>query len=366
MLFHYSFKPASLRVPNLYLAVSKGRKMKSSHYIAAVFLLAGMTTAGTTVCMGQTVKLVKELPLPGYTGDFDHLAVDRDRGRLLVAAEDHATVEVYDLKTLAHDMTVTGFGAPHSFLIRPSVKTLIITDSGKQMSGIRNDDTLKVEKRIVLTEGADSSGYDKASNVYYIVTGGKDVDMKTANLDAVNPDTGAKLGEVTFPDNHVEAFTIDPTSNKLYINLTQTNKLAVVDRKAMKVLATWPVPTAQQNAMVALDPQQHRLYVVCRAPGKVVVLDSNDGHLIGTQTAPLRADDVMYDAAAHRLYVPGGEGWMGIYDTSDPNQLKLVEKITTAPGAKTGLLLPDMHRLFLAASPGDTKALAKIMVFDVH
>ena len=338
--------------------------MKSSHYIAAIALAAAIT--GTAVCGGQTIKLVKELPLPGYTGDFDHLAVDRDRGRLLVAAEDHATVEVYNLKTLAHEKTVTGFGAPHSFLIRPGAKTVIVTDSGKQMSAIRNADTLAVEKKIVLTEGADSSKYDKAANVYYIVTGGKDVDMKTANLDAVNPDTGAKVGEITFPDNHVEALDIDPTSDKLYVNLTQTNKLAVVDRKAMRVLATWPIPAAQQNAMVVMDPQQHRLYVVCRAPGKVVVLDSTDGHLIGTEAAPLRADDVMFDAAAHRLYVPGGEGWMGIYDTSDANHLKLLQKVPTAPGAKTGVLLPDMHRLFLAASPGESKALAKIMVFDVQ
>jgi DNA-binding beta-propeller fold protein YncE len=339
--------------------------MRNSQGIFAVILLA-VIAGGGAVCQGQTVRLMKELPLPGYTGDFDHLAVDRDRGRLLVAAEDHATVEVYDLKSLAHEKTVGGFGAPHSFLIRPGAKTLIITDSGKQMSAIRNADTLAVEKRIVLTEGADSSRYDQAANVYYVVTGGKDVDMKTANLEAINPDTGAKVGEITFPDNHVEALAIDPTSNKLYINLTQTNKLAVVDRKAMKVLATWPVPTAEQNAMVAVDPQQHRVYVVCRAPGKVVVLDSNDGHLIGTQPAPLRADDVMYDAAAHRLYVPGGEGWMGIYDTSDANHLKLVERVPTAPGAKTGVLLPDMHRLFLAASPGESKALAKIMVFNVQ
>ena len=96
------------------------------------------------------------------------------------------------------------------------------------------------------------------------------------------------------------------------------------------------------------------------------MLDSDDGHLISTETAPLRADDVMYDAAAHRLFVPGGEGWMGIYDTSDANHVKLVNKITTAPGAKTGLLLPDMHRLFLAASPGESKALAKILVYDVR
>jgi len=337
---------------------------RSNHIAAALAMVAGISVT----CLGhaQNLKLVKELPLPGYTGDFDHIAIDRDRGQILVAAEDHATVEVYDLKNLNHTKTVTGFGAPHAFLIRPGVKSVIITDSGKQMSALRNGDTLAVEKKIVLTEGADSAKYDKISNVFYIVTGGKDVDMKTANLDAVNPDTGAKIGGVTFPDNHVEGFDIDPTSNKLYINLTQTNKLAVVDRKSMKVLATWPVPVAKQNAMVALDPTQNRLYVVCRDPGKVVVLDATDGHLIGSETAPLRADEVMYDAAAHRLYVPGGEGWMGIYDTSDPNHLKLTQKIPTAPGAKTGLLLPDMHRIFLAASPGESKALAKILVYDVR
>ena len=57
---------------------------------------------------------------------------------------------------------------------------------------------------------------------------------------------------------------------RLFINLAQTNKIAVVDRTNLKVLNTWPVPPAQQNAMVAFDPQQHRLYVVCRTPGMVV------------------------------------------------------------------------------------------------
>jgi putative intracellular protease/amidase len=117
--------------------------------------------------------------------------------------------------------------------------------------------------------------------------------------------------------------------------------------------------------MVAYDPAQHRLYVVTRTPGMVVVMNSDDGSVIRTQPAPLRADEVQYDDAAHRLYVPGGEGWMGIYDTSDPNGLKLVEKVTTAPGAKTALLIPSMHRLFLAASPGDTKNMAKVLTYEV-
>lgn len=56
---------------------------------------------------------------------------------------------------------------------------------------------------------------------------------------------------------------------------------------------------------------------------------------------------------------------MGIYDTSDPNHLKLLEKVTTAPGAKTGLLIPEMHRLFLAVSPGESKATAKVLTYEI-
>jgi DNA-binding beta-propeller fold protein YncE len=311
------------------------------------------------------VKLIHSVDLPGYTGDFDHFAADYDRNRLLLAAEDHGTVEIFDLKTSDHLKTITGFGNPHSITVRKGVKTIFITDSAKQGPTIRDGNTLAKIKSVPMTPGSDTSKYDAASNVLYIVTGGKDVDMKTANLEAFNPDSGAKLASITFPDNHVEAMAFVESDPRLFINLTQTNKLAVVDRKAMKVLATWPVPACQQNAMVAFDQLQHRLYVVCRAPGMVAVMNSDTGAVVSTQPAPLRADEVQYNPATHRLYVPGGEGYMGIYDTGDPNHLKLVEKVNTAPGAKTALLLPDQHRLFLAVSPGESKATAKVLTYEL-
>src|SRR3984885_3872307 len=184
----------------------------------------------------SSVKLIKSVDLVGYTGDFDHFAVDYERNRLLLAAEDHGTVEVFDLKTSAHLRTVKGFGNPHSILARKGVPTLFITDSEKQMSTIRNADTLDKEKTVTLTPGADTAKYDSTSNTLYVVTGGKDVDMKTANLEAVNPDTGARKALLTFPDNHVEAMAFVEEDPRLFINLTQTNKLAVVDRKTLKVL----------------------------------------------------------------------------------------------------------------------------------
>src|ERR1035441_7983759 len=128
---------------------------------------------------GSSVKLIKTVELPGYSGDFDHFAADYDRNRLLLAAEDHGTLEVFDLKTSAHLRTVAGFGNPHSILVRKGVQTVFITDSTDKNASIRDAGTYAKKQTVNLTPGSDTAKYDAGANILYVVTGGKDVDMKT-------------------------------------------------------------------------------------------------------------------------------------------------------------------------------------------
>ena len=334
-------------------------------FAVAAAAVAMSNLFATAAYAAEPLELVQTIKLPGYSGDFDHFAVDRTRGRILLAAEDHATLEVFDLKTGAHLRTVSGFGAPHSILVRPGASTILVTDSDK-MTHILDADSYAEKGSVALTPGADSAAYDAKTNVYYVVTGGKDVNMKTCFIEAINPDTGKELGKIEFADNHVEAIAIEPDGDRLFINLAQTNKIAVINRRKMSVMAMWPVTPARQNAMVAFDRSAHRLYVVCRDPGMVVVMNSDTGEVTNSLPAPLRADDLFFDRQAHRLYVPGGEGFVGVYDTSLPDHLKQVARVKTAPGAKTGLLLTDSGKLILAASPGDTKNMAAVMTFAIR
>jgi len=342
--------------------------MKITDIAIAGALAAVLGTSITTASAQETgpLKLKWSATLPGYSGDFDHFAVDRARGRLLLAAEDHATLEIFNLDTGKHLRTVTGFDTPHTVLVRPDAQTILVTDSGKSMSKLLDADTYEKKGTVPLIEGADSGGYDAAANIFYVVTGGKDVDMATANLEAINPATGERLGRIEFKDNHVEAMAIEKGGDRIFINLAQTNKLAVVNRKTMTEIAEWPITPAEQNAMVALDEIHHRLFVVCRRPGMVVVLNSDTGEVTNTLPAPLRSDELLFDAAASRLYVPGGDGYIGVYNTSDPDHLKEIAKVKSAPGAKTGILLPDKKQLVLAVSPGDTKAVAKILAYSIQ
>lgn len=344
--------------------------MKSKWQIMfGAMALAGSLVGSNSRAVGQQttgLKLVQTVPLPGYTGDFDHFAVDNARGLLLLAAEDHATLEVFDLTTLKHLRTVKGFGAPHSILVRPGTSTIFVTDSGPDMSKLMDASTYATKGKVTLVQGADSIGYDAAANLVYVVTGGKDVKMATSEVAEVDPDSGKKLAAITTQSNHTEAMALEEHGSRLFVNLTDKSTVEVIDRKSMKKLAEWPVKLAQQNSPIAFDEAAHRLYLACRQPGMLVVMNSDNGAPVASLPGPGRADDMVFDAGAHRLYILGGEGYIGVYDVSAPDHPKLIGKVPSAPGAKTGLLLPEAHKLYVAVSPGDTKALAKILVFEVQ
>jgi DNA-binding beta-propeller fold protein YncE len=332
------------------------------HASASILLFAAPALAQQT----SPLKLLKTVNLPGYTGDFDHSAYDAAHGRILIAAEDHGTLEVFDANTGDHLRTVKGFDVPHSILIRPGSPTIFVTDSGPSMSKLVDSNSYEKKAAAPLLIGADSMGYSSEDNIAYVVTGGDDQKMDMSQLEAVDPNTGKKLGSVKFDDSHVEAMAVEKGGNRIFINLTAHNSLAVVNRKSMTIQAIWKITSSHENAMVAMDEQQHRLYVVCRKPGMVVVLDSDTGKVITTQPAPFHSDDVMLDTASHRLYVPGVDGFLGIYDTSDPNHLQLKTKVRTAVGGKTGLLMPQQKKLMIIASPGDTKAMAKVLFYSIQ
>ena len=67
----------------------------------------------------------------------------------------------------------------------------------------------------------------------------------------------------------------------------------------MKVTATWPVVTAKSNFPMALDEANHRLFVGCRRPAKVLVFDTGSGKEIASFDTVGDTDDLFYDARAN-------------------------------------------------------------------
>lgn len=290
---------------------------------------------------------------PRYGGDFDHFGVDTKRDKLLLAAEDHGTVEVFDLETGAHERTLTTFGTPHAILYLPGPDRFVVTDSGKGGTKILDAATYKVIGHIALAPGADSMSYDPATGHLYIVSGGKDAGMTSCFINEVNPATGKVERMLRIDTDHVEAMVPEENGNRMFVNVPSENLVAVVNKKTLQVTARWPLAGATTNLTMALDEAGHRLFVGTRHPNKLFVLDTDTGKTVATLDAPATSDSLFYDKARKRIYIAGGDGYLGVYRQDDPNHYTELGRVATAPGAKSGMLWAPRNRIYLAVSPGD-------------
>jgi hypothetical protein len=333
--------------------------------ILVIVLLAAVPASRARSDEAAPLQLLQAVPLPGFIGDFDHFAVDEKGGRFFLAAEDHKTVEVFDLKTGQRLKSIEGFGTPHSIIYLPETDRILVTDGDKgSLQILRGTDYSAVE-HIDGLAGADSMRLDAATQIVYVVTGGKDVPLDYSFLVGIDLKAMKKVKELRIESNHVEAFALESSSSRLFVNITDKHEVAVLDRKAMREIARWPIGSRADNSPMAYDEQHHRLLIVCRKPGTLLVMDSDNGKVIERLPAAERSDDIAFDAEKGRIYVPGGEGYISVFQPKNADQYELMGKVTSEPGAKTCLLVPSLARFFVAVSPGETKATAKVLTFKV-
>ena len=339
--------------------------MKRTPIVSVLVCALGLTLLSAKTATNLPLTLVRTVDLPGIEGDLDHLSLDSAGRRLLLTAEDNGTVRVVDLNDYKVAQTIEGFKTPHSILHLAQAHSLFITD-GSDAVQVRDSGTYQVVKRISTTPGADSIGFDQQRGLLYAVTGGKDVDMKKSYLSVIDVNQDKLLKEIPIDAAHVEAMALELSGPRLFLNITDKNYLAIIDRNTGEMTGRWPIKEAKENAPIAFDEEHQRLYIVCRQPGTLVVLDAGTGKSIASFPTGARADEAIYDPARKRVYVLAGQGNVYPYQAVDANHFEPLSPVPSAPGAKTGLLSPDGTELYVSVSPGEGKTGAKLLIFHVN
>jgi DNA-binding beta-propeller fold protein YncE len=305
---------------------------------------------------GQTpLTLVGTIDLPAVEGRIDHLAVDVAAQRLYVAALGNNTVEVLDLKSSSRVKSVPGFREPQGIMVVPDAKLVAVANG--QGDGVQFIDAGDYHpiKAVKLGDDSDNVRYDLAAKRLFVGFG-------SGALAAVSPADGKVLGEAKLA-GHPESFQLERSGARVFVNVPTADQIAVVDRAAMKVIATWPVVGAKSNFPMALDEANHRIFVGCRRPAKVLVYDTVTGKESGSFDIVGDTDDLFYDAARKRLYVSGGEGYLDVFQGQDANRFARIAHIATAAGARTSLFVPEQSRFYLAV-PHRGSQKAELRIYD--
>ena len=334
--------------------------------IGALLFLAISTKVGAQENL--PLKLVATTPLPGFTGDFDHFALDLKGKRLFLAAEDHKTVEVFDLdgKRLT---SIAGFGQPHAILYMPEVNKLIVTDGdGFGMVELVSGEGYKILNTIKLPPGVDGAVFNPVNHNYYVESGGGETGGQTHKINIIDTKAFKLVGDITLPGNHSEAMSISRDGKKMYVNLTGPKEVGVVDLNTRELVARWPIMGAETPNSMALDEPNHRLFIATRNPPKFFVFDTDTGKIVTTVPCSAFNDDMWFDAARKRVYLSGSETTT-VLAQKDADHYEFVADVPTGYRAKTSLYVPQLNRFYAAVSgkgkPESEQRLA-VAVFDVQ
>ena len=164
---------------------------------------------------------------------------------------------------------------------------------------------------------------------------------------------------------HPEGFQLQHHGTKMFVNIPRKKQVAVLDRSAKKIITTFGTGDTTQNYPMAFDEANLRIFIGCRLPARLLVLDSSTGREVAALDTVSTTDDLFYDATKHRIYVLGGGGFVVIYDQSDANTYSENSRLATSPGARTGLFIPELSEL-LVAVPRKGNQDAFVAVYEVH
>ena len=302
------------------------------------------------------LKLINSIPLPGITGRIDHFAIDLQHQTAFVAALGSNSVVAVDIHQGKVLGSIIGLQEPQGLLYAPENGHLYIANGGDGSLRIYEAATLKPIKTISLGDEADNIRYDVARKIVWVGYG-------QGALAALDLD-GNRLFDVAV-SGHPESFALEHRTDRIFVNVPRAKQVAVVDRAARKVVATFGTGLTLENYPMAFDEADSRIFVGCRLPAKLLVIDSTSGKTVASLDTVSTTNDLFYDAAKHRIYVLGGGGYVVTYTQSNADAYSEISRVATGPGGRTGLFIPEQG-LLLVATPRNGSKDAAVMVYQVQ
>jgi DNA-binding beta-propeller fold protein YncE len=308
-----------------------------------IWVAVALCCTGTIIAAAQSAvpfKLTKTIALPGVEGRIDHIAFDAGGERLFVCALGNNTVEVLDLRKGERIHSITGLGAPQGIAYIPELGRILVANDKGGICKIYDGKSFQAMGELDFKDDADNVRYDESTKKIYIGFG-------SGGIAVVNASDWKQIGLIRLPA-HPEAFALEKQGKRIFVNVPDARYVAVIDREKGEVINNWETDLAFGNFPLALDEANHRLFVGCRLPSRLVVLNTDSGDIVAKIDISGDPDDVFYDAKRHRIYAICGAGKIDIINQADANIYNASAKLDTASGARTGLFVPEQDTLFVA------------------
>jgi DNA-binding beta-propeller fold protein YncE len=279
--------------------------------------------------------------------------------------------------------TITNLNQPQQSYFDAATNHLFISSSGDGTVKVFDGSTFALVGTTQLASDADNMRFDARNRHLVVAYGGeKFLNSQVARGEgltdgalAILDTAGKKIGQIP-TDGHPESLAVEKNGMRVFTNVPDKKEIVVGDLASYDVLAHWALPGCE-NYPMALDEDHHRVFVMCRASGNLLALDSGSRKQVASMplTPSASSDDMFYDASKGRIYVLAriiqkdnprtpGPGIIEVFQQKDADHYEKIESFQSGFAAQTGLFVPEWNKLFVASRHQPGGQSGKILVYD--
>ncbi len=329
----------------------------------AIFICSNARAQSVTFSSGKPGPYhVSQTFHVGGEGGWDYLTVDPEHQLLYVPRSTHTMV--LDARTGKTVADIPGQKRNHGVAIVPSAGRGFITDGKDASVTVFDLKTYAVLGKVKADEDADGVIYDSASGKVLVVCGDPGVLIPiTPDLDLASGSADAKVELGGKPE-----FLAADGKGKAFINLVDKDQVAVVDTKTMKVVDKWPTTPGGSPVGMSMDVAKRRLFIGCRKPQKLIVMDADNGKILADFPIGAGVDATKF---AGDIFASCGDGTLTVVRETTPDKFQIIQTVQTPRGARTMGVDPMTRTVYLptaelmSPAPGQTRPRPKPDTFMI-
>ncbi len=266
-------------------------------------------------------KVIATTQLMG-SGGIDYVYADNDGRRVYVPRG--GNTYVFDLDGHQYIGCITNIGG-HGVAIDTASHHGI---SSSNPLGMFDTETMTKIKTIDVTGRPDGILLEPFTGKVLILS------HEDPSITLVDPKDGTVTGTIDVGGAMEQAQS--DGQGKLYVDVENEKKIAVVDLKTMKLVTKYDLgDTAGEPGGLGFDVKNHILFAMCADPNVCVIVNADDGKVLATLPIGNGTDGGAFNPNTMEAFSSQRDGTLTVIKENSPTSFAVEQTVTTKTGCKT-------------------------------
>jgi DNA-binding beta-propeller fold protein YncE len=298
-----------------------------------------LVAMGVAFAQNAGLHVIKTYKVGGE-GGWDYLNIDPNSRHLFISRGTHVIVLDADTGRPVGDILDTP--GVHGIALAPQLGRGFTSNGREGTVTIFDLNTLKpIDKVKNVGKNPDAILFDPSTQRVFTFNGG------SHDSTAIEAATGTIVG--TIPLGGKPEFGVSTGGGEIFVNIEDKSEIVSLDPQNLKVKSRWPLAPCQEPSGLAIDIKNRRLFSGCDNK-MMAVTNADTGKVIATLPIGEHVDANGFDPDTQLAFASCGDGSLTVAHEDSPDKFQVVENVATERGARTMILDPKTHQIYLVTA----------------